>query len=34
MNCVDRVGTFLFIHHNDAHWLPSKAAFYEYLTEY
>lgn len=29
MNCADRVGTFVIIHHNDADWLPSKAAFYE-----
>lgn len=32
MNSVDKVETFLFIHHNDANWLPSKAAFYESFT--
>lgn len=32
MNCVDKVDTLLFIHHNDANWLHSRAAFYESLS--
>lgn len=34
MNCVDKVDTFLFIHCNDANWLPSRETFYESLSAY